>query len=532
MSSRENYKSLLRIVITFCLIQSIITGKSRCNPDLCDCSKYQQDNWFSCPANGPTSVTFKIWDSGKLRGMLDPAKYFPLIEAYVTCYTNDQLVFDVLSQIDVESVQQIAYTNCTVPFNSSLAAGMPNLTGLRFQLDHDAVDLHWKSVHFTGMNNLWKIELKTYSPSQLPNTPSELPSLNEVHLNMQHPNLNLFSSARRIFLHNIYGSFNSDGLENNTELRLYIQNSQLNPLTAASMKGLVGLKWILLSTNVLSYDSDTLNPLVNLEEFHSSANKVKAFPSELFRKNKKLRSIHISEEEVDTLPEEFFSYLPELKDVDIYSCELRTVPQNIFQNSDAIQKVSFMNNKLSSLPAGLFDNLPVLESVNLAGNLFENTLTSLPIDLFANVPMLKAITLSRNRFETVPIAQIKSISGLSIDLSSNQIKDITVEDLAIFEKNTKVNLGRNKISQFSGISYLRQHLYRYNSTLVLDGNTFNCSLCDVHHLLQEQTPRHFENVAQKPFSINLYGIMCFGYNIMLRSLHLTFDGCDLTAPSD
>ncbi|XP_037049350.1 protein toll-like [Bradysia coprophila] len=523
MSSRENFKSLLRIVITFCLIQSITTGNSQCNPELCDCSKYQQDNWFSCPANGPTSVTFRIWDSGKSMDVLDPAKYFKRIEAYVTCYTNDQLVFDVLSQIDVEAVHKIGYTNCTVPFNSSLAAGMPNLDELSFQLDDDAVDLHWKSVHFTGMNNLWKIQLKTNSPSQLPNTPSELPSLSEVHLNMPHPNLNLFSSASRMFLHNIYGRFNSDGLENNTKISFYIKNSQLNPLTAASMKGLVGLKFIWLSDNVLSYDFDALNPLVNLEEFHSSANKVKAFPSELFRKNKKLRSIHISEGEVDTLPEEFFSYLPELKEIDLYACKVRTVPQNIFQNSEAIQEISFMNNKLSSLPAGLFDNLPVLESVNLAGNLFENTLTSLPIDLFANAPMLKFISLHSNRFETVPTAHIKNISGLFINLSSNQIKDITVEDLPIFEKNTKVNLGRNKISQFSGISYVRQHPHRYNSTLVLDGNRFNCSLCDVYHLLQEQTPA---------FSINLYGTMCFGYHIMLRFIELTFDGCDLPAPSD
>lgn len=505
-----NKNLLLQILITLSSSQLIVYGSNRCNPTICDCSNYSEDeypyqNVIKCPQN-ESFVKFEIMnytDSQYINRL-----GHPFIKAFIKCKTTDQLVYDVISQTDVEYFDSVEYINCPVPLNSSLGAGMTILEELIFDTDSEIVN--WKPIHFSGLNNLQNIDIRANSLTQLPNdTFVELRKLNDVSLRMKHPDLNLFSSAQKFHLGGIDGNgLNTDALRNNVNLKsVTIAASKFNGLTAPALNGLVTLKELTFYGNKFDHiDADALSALVALEELIITNNKISIFPNGFLSKNKKLKHVSIQSEAISTLPDEFFGNFPELNRVTVSFCKsLQSIPNNTFKNSDSIEYVNFVGNKLSSLPAGLFDNLSALKHLHLANN----------------------------RFKRVSAAIVKTVPNLEIDLSLNRIKDITVDDLGIFEKNTTVHLGFNRISRFSGIVYLRQHLSRYNSTLLLRENPFNCSTCDVYHIVQERAPEHDDpdDFPTKPFSIDTFALKCAKpkkfLNTAVRHLNLTNYDCSL-----
>lgn len=511
MNFREKLKTFLQIIIVLCLTRLMLTEKSRCNSSLCDCSHYFEDiypyqNVISCPQN-ESIVRFEIMNYTN-NEYIDRLGH-PFIKAFIYCNNaSDQLVFDVISQTNVEYFDSVQYIKCPIPLNSSLGDGMAILEELIFEDDGTTFN-DWKSIHFSGLEHLAKLDLETETLGRLPNdTFKASPKLKEVNLKMKHPNLHLFSTAETFQFGGVDGNdFDTNALSDSDLKSVNIFNSKFNPLTNRVLEGLKGLKVISFYGNeFMGIDSDSLNALVNLEEITFSINKLKALPTGIFNKNKKLNKIFIQSEKIKTLAHRSFSDLPELYLVSISFCELETVPHDIFENSDNIKIVNLVSNKLTSLPDGLFDNLLQLE----------------------------VLTLSRNRFKSVSAANIKVVSKfLNIDFQLNQIKDISIEDLSIFEKNTTVNLGFNRISQFSGIVHLRQHIERYNSTLLLRENPFNCSSCDVYHIVQERGPEHDDSVdiVTKPFSIDTFALKCARprkfASIPVRHLNLTNYDCNL-----
>jgi Leucine-rich repeat (LRR) protein len=502
---------LLQLIIVLCVIQTMLAEKNRCNPSLCDCSRYIEDeyryqNVISCPQN-KSIVRFEVmnYTSEDYISRLG----HPFIKTFIYCDTKDQLVFDVISQTNVEYFDSVQYIKCPVPLNSSLGDGMPILEELDFGHDGESVFNDWKAIHFSGLKNLVNLDLETETLDQLPNdTFAELPKLKSVIIEMKHPNLHLFSSAKIFQIGGVDGdNFNTNAFRNSSLESVNIFSSKFNPLTNSALEGLAGLKKLMFAGNkLISFDPDFLNALVNLEDITFMQNNIGSFTNGLFSKNKKLNRIFIQFESIKTLPNKIFGDLSELKEVAVSYCELEVIPDDIFKNSENIEIIYFDSNKLTSLPVGLFDNL------------FK----------------LNKIILLRNDFKSIAAANIKVVSkSLYIDFSQNQIEDIAIEDLGIFEKNTTVHLGFNKISKFSGIVYLRQHIERYNSTVLLRENPFDCSTCDVYHVVQERAPEYDDpdDFVTKPFSIDTFALKCTQpaefESESVRHLNLTNYDCNL-----
>lgn len=531
--------SSLQTLIVLCSIQLIFTEKSRCNPTLCDCTEYSGDtypyqNVISCTKND-ANVRFEIMN-------YTDAQYIkrlghPLIKAFVECNNNDQLVFDVISQTNFEYFDSIEYIKCPVPLNSSLGNGMPILEELIFMENNGetTVNNHWKPIHFDGLTNLRNIDLTTETLDQLSNdTFAALSKLKEVDLKMKHPNLYLFPSAETFRLSSVDGDdFNTNSLKRNSKLKLmHIISSEFNPLTNNAMEGLQELQKLFFYGNRrLLLDPDCLNHLVNLEEITFIENKITNFPNGLFDKNKQLREVMIQSEKFQSLPNGMFSDLPKLNKVSISYCDLESIPSDIFKNSNSIEVVNFIATKIATLPQGIFDNLSNIKDITLLRN---NRLASLSKGLFDNLPKLEVVNLAGNQFQSISAANIQVASNaLYIDLSMNQIRDITADELHIFEKNTTVHLGFNQIARFSGIAHLRKNIGRYNSTVLLRENPFDCSTCDVFHIVQERAPEYDDpdDFVTKPFSIDTFALKCrrpaeFASK-SVRHLNLTNYNCHL-----
>lgn len=506
-------KTYLLLVIVLSVSQLINAQRSRCNPTLCDCSNYLEDeysyqNLISCPPNNPT-VRFEIRN---YTGETHIQRLgHPFIKAFIYCDTNDQLVFDVIAQTNVEYFDSVKYITCPVPFNSSLADGMPILDELIFDNDAVLVYNEWKPVHFSGLTNLRSLTIETETLDQLPNWTFEGSSkLKDVTLKMKRPNLQLFTLADEVLLGFLDGDKLNGSLipANNNVKHLNIFYAELHPLTRNVMEEFSEVESILLNDNTdLSFNSDCLSTLVNLKKISFIKNKIKAFPQGIFNENKKLTEILIQSEKMKSLPDGIFSGLPQLHRVSIVYSKLKEIPSNAFENSVNIQELDFTSSKLVTLPHGLFTNLHQLRKLILA----DNKITSLPHGLFDDLSKLEILDLSRNRLKSIAAANINVASYfLSIDLSSNEIKDITVDDLHLFEKNTTVNLGSNEISAFSGIVQLRKHIGRYSSTVNLRENPFDCRTCDIFHVVQERGEAYDDpdDFVTKPFNIDTNDLLC------------------------
>lgn len=512
MTFRVKFKVILQLLIWLCLTQLILTAKSRCNSSLCDCSdfidgEYQYQTVISCPVNEPI-VRYEIMnytDEFYINRL-----GHPFIKTFIYCKTSDQLVYDVLAETDVEYFDSVQYINCSTPLNSSLGKGMPILEEIIFESDTGVNE--WKAVNFDGLINLVELDIETETINQLPNDTFSMSSkLKKVNLKMKSPNLYLFPSVEEFRLSGLDGdNFITDALKNNPNLKsVSIFGSKFNLLTSRPLEGLILLKELTFGeTTFNNFESNFLNKLVNLEKISFYSNELESLPNGIFNKNKKLKKIEFQTEKFTTLPNQFFGDLPELNAVSIIYCsKLNSLPNDLFQNSDNIETIILISTVLTTLPEGIFDNLLKLNSLHLDNN----KLSSLPSNLFKNLKSLKSLSLGSNQFKSISAANIKVASNsLDINLQLNQIEDIRIEDLSIFEKNTTVNLGFNRISKFSGIVHLRQNIKRYNSTVLLRENPFNCSTCDVYHVVQERGPEYDDpdDFVTKPFSIDTFALKC------------------------
>lgn len=506
-------KTYLLIVIVLSVCRLINTQISRCNPTLCDCSNYLEDDYpyqnvISCP---PVNATVRFEIMNYTSETYISRLGHPFIKTFIYCKTNDQLVFDVISQTNFEYFDSVQYIKCPAPFNSSLGHGMPILEELIFENDGQATFNEWKPEHFSGLTNLRTLDIETETLDQLPISTFERSlKLKEVTLKMKHPNLHLFPMAEKLYLGSVdVDNFDRSLVPVNTNVKsVNLFSSKLYELTNNVMEGFKEVEVLSLNSNSnISLNSDCLNSLLNLKEVSIYFNEITEVPKGLFNANKKMRKIWIESEKIKNLPSGIFSELPELSIVTVTWCQLEEIPISTFENSVNIQEINFASSKLTTLPRGLFANLYQLKIITLANN----QIASLPLGLFDNLSKLEVLDLSRNALKSITAANIIVASNsLFIDLSLNEITDVTVDDLHIFEKNTTVQLGFNKITAFSGIVHLRQHIERYNSTVLLRENPFDCSTCDVFHVVQERGGEYDDpaDFVTKPFNIDTFALKC------------------------
>lgn len=189
---------------------------------------------------------------------------------------------------------------------------------------------------------------------------------------------------------------------------LNIADNELNYLFPSSFKIHPRLKVIIASNNQFSY-----------------------FPAELIANLQFLEKIDLSNNQLKAIEDMDFSRLPRLRTLILNDNDIESVSESAFHNSTQLQVLDLSRNKINRIGERTFEGLLRIESLNL----HDNALQDLPENIFdrSKLQMLENIDLSMNMFVTPPLKSLQRqfFFLTSVDLSHNQIEDISPEDVTM-----------------------------------------------------------------------------------------------------
>lgn len=267
--------------------------------------------------------------------------------------------------------------NCPAPKSGTFGRGWPSLEYL-IVISHEN-DLQLKREQFSGLNNLWYLELSTTQiiPDDMF---ADLPKLRTIKMSVEHVNKKLFANLNELVSlqltirsREILNNFDTSELKSApkfNELKLYYNN--FSNLSKRFFEGCSNIEHLEMRFNTIeTFDFDAFEPLTNLKRIAMDHNEISALPAELFSKNKKLEIVRIFAEfnKILPMPPGILSNLQSLEEVEI-NCNLISVPSDLIHGSNNLQRLDLEFNQLTSLPRDFFQNHSKLRVVGLYGNNF------------------------------------------------------------------------------------------------------------------------------------------------------------------
>lgn len=495
-----SYECIFQFILSaFFIITSSLSVRGDENPfclsSICTCptddSFFTYINGMECPKDDP-KVSIGSMSTGNLYKFKANKAFYPIQRLLINCSTNDNYLYEILPQLNLAGINSIAFINCGLPSNSSLKLGIPKILELAIDYDNFTDFGPFKDVHFSDMNELKVLHFEMITAGILPNDfYMKFPNLKSLHIRMDPFN----------------GNISIEHVENVVELSVsHIENDDFHFNRFVSFPNLVSLELIESNLKMLrkrtfegdprierlgfklceidNFEPDVFRDLIHLSRISFEDGLLKNMPKQIFRGNKLLSNAAFSSP-VDSLPDELLADLPNLSSVYINYCN-SSLPKNLFKNSSGIVYMYVTSNHFETLPNGLFDDQINLKVLDLS----RNQLDRLLMDIFNNLKALEYLGLTYNRFKKVSDAVVQS-PNTYIDLEFNVITDIQIEDLRILETDAHLRLNNNSISKFSAIEFLSENFCRLKGNLSISVNSFDCSTCEVYHLIQLKNQSNF-----------------------------------------
>ncbi|XP_053979405.1 protein toll-like [Hylaeus volcanicus] len=200
-------------------------------------------------------------------------------------------------------------------------------------------------------------------------------------------------------------------------------------------------------------------------------------PENLFWGCHSLKNISLERNYLTSLPKDIFRGLHELSLLDLWYNELTSLPDDIFLDTPNLIRLNLSQNHITSISRKLFRRLKSLQVLDMKGNKLKiiedtsfNSLESLRIAIFSDNQLSFSNLLSSRRHEFGRISPFQTCTDLEelhlarneiseifgdwilntsnlrlLDLSYNQISNISTLDLQFISKNIKVDLTHNNI---------------------------------------------------------------------------------------
>lgn len=326
----------------------------------------------------------------------DPKLYDVIVRSYRYSYTFD-------------AIDSVEFIGCAVPPKTvSFGTGVPNIKELSFtNLDFNAIEPFTRE-HFSGLNQLFKLTIRTNTTHQLPDDLfNQIPKLRTFTLEVNHLNLSIAQGLAQlgdVQFGGIRTNLNTDALREHPFIwSVGLVRNHLGRVTKESLAGLWRLTDLdFIDNDIESFDSDAIEHITNLKVLYFIKNRITEYPKGFLSNNKKLERVTFQSENIETFPDGFFSDLPELREIHI-TCNLSSVPGDLFKDSSNIKRIVLTSNAFTTLPSELFLSQGNVENLDLS----KNRLTNLPANIFDSLHSLYTIKLADNRFKSITDAVIR-----------------------------------------------------------------------------------------------------------------------------
>ncbi|XP_076396657.1 uncharacterized protein LOC143265902 isoform X2 [Megachile rotundata] len=206
--------------------------------------------------------------------------------------------------------------------------------------------------------------------------------------------------------------------------KLQTLNFSLNNLTqlkSGIFDKLVSLTSLDLSSNNLnSLPENIFAKIENMEVLKLDNNSFNSLPTHLLKQNTKLKRITLCNNRNNiTLPETFFGNLTELKELKLEYNGWIMMPKNIFWSLRSLKNISLGRNDFLSLDESVFDQLHHLFELDLS----YNKLTTLPDGIFFGMHELIHLNLEGNRIISISGNLFKNLKSLRVlNMGRNQLQ--------------------------------------------------------------------------------------------------------------
>ncbi|NWY56334.1 AMGO3 protein, partial [Chionis minor] len=178
-------------------------------------------------------------------------------------------------------------------------------------------------------------------------------------------------------------------------------------------------------------------------------------------------TLDLSHNALTQLHDRWLAALPHLEALHISHNQIKDLSPQAFHNASYLRHLDMSSNHLHAVETHYFDALVSLEELLL----YNNRITRVDENAFTKLSGLRKVYLSWNNLTTFPFHSVQGLGNYSLrtlDLSSNSLSSIPVEELATLPEN------------------IRNGLYLHN-------NPVRCS-CPLYLMLQRWKQRGFSSV--------------------------------------
>ncbi|CAH0558981.1 unnamed protein product [Brassicogethes aeneus] len=268
---------------------------------------------------------------------------------------------------------------------------------------------------------------------------------------------------------------------------LYINSANIHTIKHNAFKYVHGLKLLDFSENSISTIEEHAfkeigHSLVTLRLTRGLSSSYKNIPAEAFKVLVNLENLDLSNNRIKTMQDTAFHFLKKLKTLELQDniIEIGDIHQNLeeiylsFNNIKVLQQHTFVDlarleqlhlddNSIETLDRRSFMNLERLKRLNLKGN----KIASITYEAFQNLPELEDLDISYNKltnFEFAMFDQVGTLAVFHVNVSHNNLRDLTVNIGSTFEANSGLGTVHSNIRvldlSFNNISMISKQFFR------------------------------------------------------------------------
>ncbi|XP_061618764.1 keratocan [Phyllopteryx taeniolatus] len=226
---------------------------------------------------------------------------------------------------------------------------------------------------------------------------------------------------------------------------LYLQNNQIQVVSADALRNATQLRWVNLSRNKITsegVEKGTVDAMSRLEHLYMDDNLLSWVP---FPLPASLEHLSLSRNRISKIPDGVFFGLDKLTFLDLQGNKLMddAVTEVSLKGLNNLVQINLAKNQLSSMPLGL---PPTTTQLFLDGN----NIDKIPMGYFKGLPKMAFLRLNHNKLGSsgVPSNVFNISSILDLQLSHNLLTEVPLippglEQLYLDHNNIKSVSGSN-----------------------------------------------------------------------------------------
>lgn len=204
---------------------------------------------------------------------------------------------------------------------------------------------------------------------------------------------------------------------------LQLQGNSVTMLNRTVLNGLSSIRNLDLSENMISdLSTEMFQTMTELQFLQCKQNNLMKIKNNTFLGLQKLVALDLRGNRIRTIEKDAFSHFASLAELDLSNNCLSEIPS--FNNATTLQSLDLSSNHIQSLSSDALKGLKNLQNLVL----FNNSIKQIETGVFRFVPVLRTADLSFNKIQRILKETFEGLQQLSILLlQNNLIENISIE---------------------------------------------------------------------------------------------------------